>query len=223
MGQLDGGPAGRRTSRGSPAGSLARRAPRGVAQVLGHCAHSGFDDLCRRRLSSGCCPSHRGRAPWVGAGRLDPAARRRLASEPRRRPAACAAPERRARRSSGRADVQRGSWVERHHELELLVAQRVEIRGRAHAAVDVRAAVDLDAAVEPWDRARRGDRVGESGRWRAGPTERHPPSGRVVDRHRPKVGMRRPIRSARSADGVLQRLGGDDPARQPAREHRRGE
>ena len=81
-------------------------------------------------------------------------------------PARGRAHERRARprRGARRADrVQRRRRVEADHEVEALVAQHVEVRGRAHAAVDVAAPGDRRRAVEARDRARGGDRVGELG------------------------------------------------------------
>ena len=93
--------------------------------------------------------------------------------------------------------VQGGGRVEADDEVELLVAQQVEVRGRVDAAVDVAAPVDRQRVVDARDRAGGGDGVGEVGLGGAGAAERHAPPGLVVAGDDPEVGVRAPAARGR--------------------------
>ncbi len=71
----------------------------------------------------------------------------------------------------------------------------------------------------PGMRAGGGDGVGELGLGSAGAAEGHAPPGLVVAGDDPEVRVRAPAARDDAADGLLERLGGEDAARDPAGEH----
>src|SRR3954467_11128381 len=118
--------------------------------------------------------------------------------------------------------VERARRVEADDEVERLVAQDVEVRGRPEAAVDVAPSTDRDRVVEARDGARRGHGVGEVGVRRVLAAEGDAAAGGVVTRDYPEVRVVGPAGGHDAADRVLQRVRRDEAARQPAGEERGG-
>ena len=164
-GQVSGGPSGRASLCGSPAGRsrsssrdarLAELAPDGLDRRLDHAV------AVARRHQVG---AHHGVVLVRGLDeddlRAGGAQHLRLAAE---HAAGRAAEEVRdlVRRIPGLRRMERRGRVEADDEVGRLVAEDVEVRGGPHAAVDVALAGDRDRAVEAGDRARGGDGVARS-------------------------------------------------------------
>ena len=121
-------------------------AVRGLVELLGDGAAGDLDHLVSAAGgSSGWGPSPRGRRRSAGSGRPRcRAARSFLASLPSRRPEARSHRQVEPLARVERPDrVQGGGRVEADDEVEVLVAEQVEVRGRVDAAVDVAAPADL--------------------------------------------------------------------------------
>ena len=195
---------GRRILCGSPCGRSAQQVARLAAGAAARapCAVGGLDHLLAPARAHQVA-AHR---LAVLGGRLDQqhlgaeaAHLARLVGEP---PAVGLAAERaepvarveraeaqRAARVVRRQLGARRERVEADDEVEAAAGEQVEVRGRAHAAVDVAAAPDPDRPVEAGDRAGGGDGVGDLGVRGVEPAERDAAAALVVAGDGPVVGV----------------------------------